>query len=316
MPTWLSITLLSLAALSVLDATIGRWALAQTTRTFERNPTTGLKPTSWNPGRERHLLVYLPGTLADGVDSIAEIEDTFKKPFSRVMRVSYGLWRYLPAEIIGGIVRNIGARGRYYDKLTFVGSSMGGLSTIQVIEGLREEYGWQSSDIKVIFVDTPPSPAYFAEPGRTTSRILRWVYAGPLLSLLVDPIMALVTVPPKDENIERQLDAEEVKRTAKARMAKFHFSAICDQQRYLMTAPARLNWSALKGIHVVYMACRLNNETVVQPDAAIEFERLTRPYVASFAEAPVDSTHCGYLERPLTWEEAFTKAFDQLAIGR
>lgn len=311
MPAWL-IVVLSIVTILALDATIGRWALGRFTRTFARNPITGGSPANWGVHKTRHLLVYLPGTLADGVDSIAEIEGTLAKPFSRVLRVSYGFWRFVPKNVIDDTARHIGLRGSYYDKVTILGSSMGGLLAMHLIAELRTEYDWHPSNLQLIAVDTPTDVKHFAEPGRTTSRILRWVYAGPLVSLIVDPILSRVTVPPKDENIEAGLDGPYVKRTAKARMAKFHFAAVCDQQRFL--CKPMVGWRALRNVRVVYLACMRNNETVLQPNAEMAFEESAKPFVTYFCEVPVESTHCGYLERPGTWKVAFTRAFEVLSL--
>lgn len=267
-------------------------------------------------GRPGHLLVYLPGILADG-SSANEVKDCWRQRAGVLMLLDYGHYRFradyvaeILAEKIGQPSRGFGDN-RFY-RITVIGASMGGSVAAELIGRLRDDYDWTAEGLEVVFEDVPPSPEYFAGPGRMLSRVLSFIYAGPILSLLLKWPLRAALVLPKDDNIEEvpgeDIEAvrRRVKATAKARMSLFWFSATCDQQRCLQDP---LDWAALEGIRIVYMMYVRDNETVLQPDSVEECQ-VHLPQLQHIVV--VDSTHVGHLERPRACCRGYEEAFSYL----
>ena len=87
-------------------------------------------------------------------------------------------------------------------------------------------------------------------------------------------------------------------------------SGICDQQRSLHTD--EIDWKALRGVRVIYLECMRDNVTVYQPDAREMVQQKLEGIAGSFEWIEVDSTHCGFLERPATWGNVLDKIFDSV----
>lgn len=298
---WMLWTVLSLVAVLFLDATVGRQLLRLTT-TFRYTPQKGSSP------RSRRLLVYLPGILFDGDASVATIKDAMLASVSDGMFVSYGFWRFIPKKVLKSTAMAIGRPNeRDYTSIVLVGASFGGRIAADLATELYTHYGWETSAIKVVMVDTPCENNSFQEPGRTVSLVMKWLYFGPLVSALVAPIIKKTLVPPYDVDIEDGLDREQVKRTAVQQMARFMLSNVADQQRYL--ADNSIQWTmGLTDIEVAYLVCVRNNITVVQPAAWRKVELYTRHQVNHFSVLEVESPHCGFGQLPSLWSEAFRKA--------
>lgn len=320
---WIQVTLVSLVALIVLDATVGRWLLALTT-TFRFTQTPGDTPES------KRLLVYLPGTLFDGDESVAEIKHAMLAPVAAGMFVSYGFWRFIPKRVTRKTAAAIGDMNdptQKYTSIVLVGASFGGRVAADVSLLLQTQYGWRRSSVStievsvdtqpsiaVIAVDTPCETNSFLNPGRRVSLIMRWVFAGPIVSIVLWPILRMLLVPPYDEDIEvgeDLLDVDKVKQLAVKRMARFMFSAICDQQRYL--ADNSIEWVlGMKGLDVVYLSCDRNNITVLQPAARNKLELYLEGEVHSFASRSVASPHCGFLQLRYTWAKVLREVLEAL----
>lgn len=292
-----------LALLLLLDATLGRWLLSRTAQTFRKTMVDGGAPDS---GR---LLVYLPGILFDGDESVAEVKDAMLESVARGLFVSYGFWRFMPKRVIAQTAAAIGRPSQYlngkrHTSLVLVGASFGGRVAADLALVLQTEYEWDSAAIKVVMVDTPCENNSFQRPGLTASLIMRWLYFGPLVSAVAAPIMKKVLVPPYDVDIQPNLDFDRVKHTAVDRMARFRLSSTADQQRYL--ADNSIQWTmGLAGLDVVYLWCDYHNITVVQPAAMRKVGLYVKGKVNSFTWRSVPSPHCGFMQMPDVWQQAF-----------
>ncbi|HWT39862.1 MAG TPA: hypothetical protein VN081_01120 [Dongiaceae bacterium] len=300
---WLLLSLCALVVLLALDATLGRWLLGRFSTTFRVTQQSGDAPES------KRLLVYLPGILFDGDESVAEVKGAMMESVANGLFVSYGFWRFLSRKVILGTAAVIGhAPGegsrQQHTSIVLVGASFGGRLAADVVLELQTRYGWNASAITVVMVDTPCENNSFQQPGLTVSLIVRRLFFGPLVSSIAAPLVKRTMVPPYDVDIEAGLDFASVKRKAVDRMAKFRLSSVADQQRYL--ADNSIQWTlGLTGIDVVYLWCDHNNITVVQPAAMRKVELFTKGKVNHFAWRVVPSPHCGFGQLPTLWQSAF-----------
>lgn len=306
---WFVLSLLVFMTLLVLDATVGR-LLLKLKSTYRKTTAPGGTPES------KRLLVYLPGILFDGDESVTEIKESMLKPVMGGMFISYGFWRFLPRHVLRKTAADIGHAsqnngGQPYASVVLVGASFGGRLAADLALKLQTVYGWEASAIKVVMVDTPCENNSFQRPGLTVSLIMRWLYFGPLISALIAPVLKKGLVPPYDVDIEPGLDPTSVKRNAVDRMAKFRLSSTADQQRYL--ADDNIQWTmGLTGIDVTYLWCDHNNITVVQPAAMRKVELFTRGKVARFSWRSVPSPHCGFSQLPSLWGDVFNEVLTKL----
>ncbi len=287
------------AGVITLDATVGRWLLSYAS-TFRTTFMQGGAPDS---GR---LLVYLPGMLFDGDDSVAEVKDALLANVANGLFVSYGFKRFMAQRVIKRTAAAIGYSGGEFDRLVIVGASFGGRLAAEVSAELRTRYLWDSDHIEIIMVDTPCENNSFQEPGLRTSLILKRLYFGPLVSLLLQPVIRLVLVPPYKDEVQEGLDYNEVKKKAVSRMAKFWMSFTADQQRYL--ADNSIAWTtSLRNMKVTYLMCAWRNITVEQPAAMNRIAFYTENSNVLFSREFVDSPHCGFLQLPDLWSGVFRK---------
>lgn len=301
MPSWLSLLLCSLAALLVLDSTVGR-ALLRLRPSFRVTRHIGGNPKSKSP------VVYLPGILFDGDESVSEIKQSLLKPFATGLFISYGFWRFLWKRIVRRTAQEIGKFDESsQSSVTIVGASVGGKVAAETCALLQTEYEWPGERITVVMTDTSCENNSIRQPGLAMALILRRLYVGPIVSMAAHPIVKRLLVPPYPDEIEAGLDYETTKRKLVNRMARFRLSATCDQQRYL--ADNSIEWMVgLKGVHVIYMMCTHRNITVAQPAAMRKVELYTKGSLASFDVIEVPSPHCGFGQLPSTWEAAFARS--------
>lgn len=251
------------------------------------------------------LIVYLPGILADGDNSAESVINVWRR-YGDVVTVSYTGDSFDAA----GVVRIVAAtirNDRQHDNVVLVGSSMGGMLALDVIDNLRR-HGGLTKKIDIIFVDSPASSRDMLAGGNVGAPVMRALPFGRLYNWLGAPLMRVMLIPPKDENIEPQLDRETIKREAMAAMGVYRLSMWRDQLVYMAAHP-RLKQADFVGINrLVYLQCSRNNETVKQPQAADAWGFAA----GRMFTIRVDSTHCGYRERPVIWQEAFASVFRRL----
>src|SRR5690606_24487499 len=130
MPGWLWIFAgpLILVALFVAVAHIDHW-LARFT------PDTSLQQHSG--ASTGTLTVYLPGLLADGDDSSKPVIETWLK-HGDVLTVSYNGEKFDANDVVKSVTQHL-MSDTAHDQFVFVGSSMGGLLTADIMNELRRE---------------------------------------------------------------------------------------------------------------------------------------------------------------------------------
>lgn len=257
-------------------------------------------------GLSSQLIIYLPGILADGDTSSEPVRAIWQK-YGDVMTVSYGTEHFDGAATALAIARILhkDSSCAAYKHLTFIGSSMGGMLALDIIQHLRNMgEAERLNRSSLIMVDTPSGSQDMKAGGNIAAPLMRLLPFGRFCSRLFAPAMRAMLQPPKDENIESHLDAEYIKTTAMAAMEPYSLSIWRDQLAYMAShdAPAPQMFQGLD--FVLYLKCGRNNETVTQPQAADRW----REACASGDTMWVDSTHCGYLERPFVWNEVFEEA--------
>lgn len=155
--------------------------------------------------------------------------------------------------------------------------------------------------------DTPSQRDTFKPGPERASRILSKLYVGPLVSLLVWPIIRMTLIGPYEGQIDEDLDVPTIQRTAVSNMARFFLSSVCDQQRYL--AKDNFSWTVgLADLDIVYLVCTEANITVDQPAAMRSVQMHTRHLSGRFAIIPVRSPHVGFTQRPKAWGSAIREA--------
>lgn len=251
------------------------------------------------------LVVFLPGILADGKSASEPILDTLSA-YGSVAVVSYGFKRFDPQQAVETIAQFV--EDSNYRKYVLVGCSMGGLLAVDVLHRLHDMgKSGKVNSTRLVIVDAPDGGAQdMLGGGNIIAPILRFVPVGRAINALARPVMGKMLVPPKDENIESGIDAVELKERAIRDMSRFSLSIWRDQLVY-MAQHAKLVDARIPGRGtVIYMMNTLNNETIRQPQSSDGWQRGT---LARVKIMDVESPHCGFGERPATWNAAFREAF-------
>lgn len=165
------------------------------------------------------LIVYVPGILADGVQSSDSIRDGWLAK-ADVVTISYDGQRFRPNRVVEAVAGRISCASRKYDRITVIGSSMGGLIAYDAIELIRE-CGWTVDRIDLVLVDSPTSSSDFAMP-----------------------------------------------------------------------------------IDVTFLECSRDNVTVQSGRALARWREIV---TGRWLRLSVDSTHCGFIERPASWNRVFAE---------
>jgi len=256
------------------------------------------------------LIIYLPGILAHGDDSSRSLIDTWLR-HGDVLTVSYVGERFDAAGVAKTVVRRL-QNDLEHNQFVFVGSSMGGLLAVDIVDQMRlnpnREVLVSSS---FVLIDSPSGSKDMLSGGNIGAPVMRLLPFGRMFNKLGAPLMRAMLVPPKDENIEAHLDHDGIKSQAIEDMGKYPLSVWRDQLAYMAAHPA-LRPSSFAGLNrLVYLRCDRNNETVQQPQAANRWARVSR----ELRIIGVDSTHCGYLERPMTWNQHFEQVLQDMTVS-
>lgn len=254
----------------------------------------------------RRRLVYLPGILVDGDKSSSPVLGHWLLQ-GDVTTVSYDGGSFKAAKVVTIVGMDILLDHRH-DRITLIGSSMGGLLAMDIVNWLRRRH-YSMSAIDIVFVDAPSGAKDMLGGGNIAAPAMRLLPFGRMFSWVARPLMKVMLVPPRDRNIESH-DKESIKRQALANMAGYPLSIWRDQLAY-MAGHRPLQSESFEGLgRLVYLRCDRDNETVAQPQAADSWRQASGDRIEVVG---VDSTHCGYLERPSTWRTAFRQV---LASGQ
>lgn len=248
------------------------------------------------------LVVALPGILA-GESSFQPILSTLQK-YGEVVIVNYDGEKFDARQIVDSLVSKLKDLARTYDHLVFFGSSMGGMLALDAQSSLRQlEIDWRRTSI--VFVDSPSGSADMLNGGNIGAPLLRGLPTGRAFNLPGAKILNAMILPPKDENIEEELDKAQVKKSAILSMRRFPFSLWRDELAY-MAARRWSQYEMFSGFdRMIYLRCDRDNVTIKQPQAGLKYV-VASGYKLRIQD--VDSTHCGYAERPATWNLAIDTA--------
>lgn len=257
------------------------------------------------PDAQDTLLVYLPGILA-GAKSSSEGLRSHWLQHGDVLLVEYRGQRFRAEEVVERVAENVNLRGIFYDRIVFIGSSMGGLLAHDVVLELGPSAREKST---IVAIDAPTSAADFQSPLDKTSQLMRVLPFGPISNLVSGPVMSFLAVPPKERNIEIDVDRKELARRFKE-MTSYPLSFYRDQVLYIISH-GRLEPRSLSGLQMmIYVRSTRDNDTV-RIDAY-------RAWWNAYGQKPVrlriDSPHVAYAERPRTWNDAFKAVFRELGI--
>lgn len=255
----------------------------------------------------RKLLVYLPGILADGVQSSLLMVDGWRQ-YGDVLLVSYDGTRYESPKAARAVERRIRqlVSDYGYDTVVYIGSSMGGplAYDIEMLPGNVAER------TKFVLLAAPTGRRYFASPADKASLVPAAWFAGPISNLTTGKLVLNgIFQEPKEDNIEDGVDRDELKQRVKEAKAS-PFSVYADQIRY-MIGHDELIPGSLAGIDGVYIRC--GRDDIVAPEAY-------EPWKAAFGgELPLiesDTTHVGYNEMPEAFNEDFERAFGLIGLSK
>lgn len=245
----------------------------------------------------------MPGILAGGRSSSQGLSDSWRQ-HGDVLFVEYEGKRFRAEQVIDKVVGFLDTRrGANYQHIVFIGSSMGGLLAYDVVQRLDAETRAKAA---LVAIDAPTSARDFQSPLDKTSQLMRVLPFGPIWNLLSRPVMGLMTVPPKEENIEPGVNRAELARRVEE-MRGYPLSFWRDQVMYIITHGKLANGSLRDIRRLVYVRSRRDIDTVRQ-QAYNVWSRASGDAV--YIEA--DTTHVGFAERPRAWRAAFVKVFRSL----
>ncbi len=255
------------------------------------------------------LILALPGILASE-NSFDPILGTLQK-YGDVRTVGYHGEKFDLRKTVRILASELKNEATVYEHLIFFGVSKGGLLALDVQQELRRtKREWRLVDF--VPVDSPSGAADMLGGGNIAAVSLRAFPTGKGFNYPGGKLLNAMLVPPRDENIEPQLDNAQVKKRALLAMSSFPFSIYRDQLAYMAARP-RLTAEMFDGFNrVAYIRCDRNNETVAQPQASLKFVAAGGDKVEVIA---ADLTHAGFAERPVTANAVVDAALHYITTG-
>lgn len=255
------------------------------------------------------LIIYLPGILAGGEDSSQSLIETWLD-HGDVLTVSYTGGRFDAEDVVNTVVWSLKTAPKSYLQFVFVGSSMGGLLALDVIDRLRRDRSSVVAYSNLILIDSPSGSRDMMAGGNIAAPLMRLMPLPWLFNGIGGWLMSKMFMPPKDENIEGPKEGfAKIKSRALEMMGKFPFAVWRDQLAYMAahSSPKAADFQGLR--RIVYMRCDRNNETV-RSQAAETWKRAA----PELQVVGVDSTHCGFIERPSVWNRHFKELLGSMAL--
>ena len=260
-------------------------------------------PTTGTSAKQKQcLVIYLAGIMAQSQDSSRDVSPMWLK-HGNVLFVEYRGKRFRAHQAVTEVVAFIDAHEEY-SEIVIIGSSMGGLLGYDVIRRLDAA---TQRKVVLLAIDAPTSAWDFHSPSDKLAQFMRILPFGPIWNLVSRPILKRLMVPPKDENIEPEVNREELFRRFR-KTWDYPLSFYRDQVKYIITH-GRPQANSLRGIkRLIYVASR--RDDIVRAEA---FEAWRRAFGRTPTRLKPDTTHVGYAERRKTWgEEVFTPVFERL----
>lgn len=189
-------------------------------------------------------------------------------------------------------------------QVVLFGASMGGQVFHDALRHITDLD--QRGRIHLVLMDTPSGSRDLGLGGNIAAPVLRWI---PLLRGMLLGSLPARSSPPKDEEIQDDLDKERVKEVANRRLSGFPFRIWAEQ--LVQLGRFRPNVESLDGLGSVhYMKCTLGNETVKQPQAARNWA--VQDFDCSFQVYDVAMPHCGWLQYPSEMQRVLEEVYAKI----
>ena len=290
---------------SILVILVAFWAIEAIGRALILKGKTEYAIVKSNSSNSRVLFVYYQGILADPRSSSAGLRHVWHR-YGDVMLVTWSGNRFISEQVVKTVTDGILDHSGSYDRVVFIGSSMGGLLSYDTAMKLIK----LKPDIQLAFVlvDAPTKRSDLQSPLDKLTYVAQ-LTGGPLLNLFSKPYFNLTFVEPKDENIEPGAALGHLERHVRDAKS-FSVSMNNDWIRYIVGHEELID-GALKGYPAVYIRSLRDHDTV--REAA--FYSWQGVFNSELDYLAVDSTHVGYNEAPRAWRNGFTTAFSRIGTS-
>lgn len=261
------------------------------------------------------LIVYLPGILASS-DMMPEKITRAWAERGEVWGVNYLSPRFRPEKIAEGVANRIALhsdRHKSLSRVVLIGSSMGGLLTYDIRRQVASYLLMSNNALTpLIPIDAPTCRKDLQSPWDWLVRGFLLVPFGPIWNPLSKLIMKKVFIPPKEENIEPDVDPEWLEwYITKAR--SFPLSFWRDQAMYIMKH-GRPERGSIDDV-VVYIRSTNDDDTVREEALDPWIEAVSASTSGGILTVQAKGAHhAAYAESPGPYEEAFPVAFGYLGI--
>ncbi len=264
-------------------------------------------------GSSTTFIVYLPGILASATMMPERLVKTMAQ-FGEVWGVNYLSPRFRPKRIISVVSRWIIAcceKDPRIEHVILVGSSMGGLLAYDINKKLSKSPLMKNVEIGIMAIDAPTESKDLQPPFDFLSPFVRIIPFGPLSNLLRKPIMKRLVIPPKEGEIDYDIDREWLEQQVEGARS-FLPSFWYDQTMYIVRHGALAANSI--DCPVVYIRSTEDDDTV-KPEAADSWQQAVSPISpVSFMLDAEGAKHAAYAQNPSAYEEVLPFAF-RLLIG-
>lgn len=262
--------------------------------------------------RDDVIIVFLPGLLAASSVMSDRILDVWAR-FGKVWGVDYTTPRFRP-ERIASLVKDqllracAGESG--IERVVLIGSSMGALLAYDIQQSLAKS-PVVKIDIDLVVVDAPTGRSDFQCPLDLTAPLVRVLPFGPLWNHLSKPIMKLLFIPPKEGEIDADVDPEWLDQQVEGARS-FPLSFWRDQVMYILRHGTPKAGSIDSSL--IYIRSTEDDDTV-RPEAADKWRLAVGPKPPrSFMLDAEGAKHAAFAQNPHAYEEVFPVAFELLNV--
>lgn len=256
-------------------------------------PTLTQYPGSNN---SKELFVLLPGAQVSGTPLFVQLRLPLQQR-GDVLVVDYNPLKFNANTVVTHTLERMSLA---YEKITFIGASMGGLVAYDCAQELHRR--GDTREISFILLDTPTGTDDLAM-GRA-ARIVGHFPFGPFSNLFTRPVWEFGFIPSKIEDIHpRDIGQLEMLWNS---YRTYPLSGYVDQLKYMTSHPSL---QPVPEFRVVFI--QSTRDEVVEVQAYANWQRV-------FNDTPlllVDSTHISFLDEPDRYEAAITQALELLGTN-
>lgn len=225
----------------------------------------------------------------------------FWRQFGQVQALIYDNRYFDAKKEVKKLVDLLNKSSQSVDEIVVVGSSMGGLVSLDAVSQLAARV---QNKIRLVLVDSPRSADDLWWPAALTARLAsRFKFGlGPISARL--PIWGRA---PKRSMVQPGLRVRAVIREYMYRYRGMKLSLMCSQLAYMQNQPT--DFSGVSKLNSIdYILCQDDYSIVRQP-GAVKAWVSSLPGLIKAQE--VKAPHCGYLLQPKAFEEAFERIFSR-----